>query len=163
MVAMVRDINSEKATLLRQDLAEAPVQLVQGSLNCSQEELERLLSGCTVCISCSGTQRLTKVAKMHPRSPPNPSPIASLPTEPSPLVQLTDVFGGALNDPAHPYNVNYKGIETLCAAMKAQGCSKVGSPGLTALLGALIWRLCCYGALHRNQKKRKKARKPMLC
>ena len=136
----MRDLNSEKAALLGEGLTETPIELVEGSLNSSQEELEAMLSGCTTCISCSGTERTTKVA------PPSAEIVrSSLPLRLlllrilcgytrvllltalhlTYLLQLFDVFGGALDDPAHPYNVNYKGIETLCAAMTAQGCKKV--------------------------------------
>lgn len=96
---MVRNAQSSAAKALAELPAPAGLELVEATLTGSTHaELESLVAGCSVCICCSGTERITKAA---------------------------DIFGGGLNDPSHPYNVNYRGIEALCSAMKAKGCGKI--------------------------------------
>jgi len=106
VVAMVRDAGSDRAQSLLALPGGANVILAVGDLNDSEEALARLLAGCSACISCSGASRLTKA---------------------------TDLLADQYADPRHPYNVNYKGIERLCAAMKTAGCRRLVRVTVNAL------------------------------
>jgi uncharacterized protein YbjT (DUF2867 family) len=61
VVAMVRDPSTDSARSLAELPGAANVTLAQGDLNDSVDALGRLLRGCSVCISCSGASRLSKV------------------------------------------------------------------------------------------------------
>jgi len=106
VVAMVRDPSTDSARSLAELPGAANVTLAQGDLNDSVDALGRLLRGCSICISCSGASRLSK---------------------------LSDLLASAHDDPRHPYNVNYLGIERLCKAMREQGCRRLVRVTVNAL------------------------------
>mmetsp|Transcript_17480 Transcript_17480/g.28399 ORF Transcript_17480/g.28399 Transcript_17480/m.28399 type:complete len:190 (+) Transcript_17480:60-629(+) len=79
-------------------LAQIPgVEIVKGDLT-EPEDIKAAVTGCKACICCSGPKRLSRVS---------------------------DLWRDPAGDRGHPYEVNFRGVANLAAALKAAGATKI--------------------------------------